>query len=96
MIYSVHGYYSKIGSRKHQAKIEAIVFASNEEKAVELVKGMFDGYPATFDYFSAMCGQETDINKIYAQRPELIGHSPDTEYIYNEIYHKNVIQRYYK
>ena len=96
MIYSVHGYYSKIGSRKHKAKIEAVVFASNKDNAEQLVKSMFDGYPASFESFNVISGQEKDINKIYAQRPELRGIDTETGYIYDEFSHANTIYRYYE
>lgn len=95
MIYSVHGYYGKLGSRKREAKIEAIVFASSDKHAEELVKELFSGCPVYFDRFSVIHGEETDLKKIYEQRPELIGTSPEKGYVYDEFAHSNTIRRYF-
>ncbi len=96
MIYSVHGYYGKINSRKLPAKIEAIVFATNSEIAQICVEKLFDGYPAYFERFSVVGGQERDLQKIYAERPELIGRDPECGYIYNEMSHVYSIIKYFK
>lgn len=95
MIYSVHGYYGKLGSRKREAKIEAIVFASSDKHAEKMVKDLFSGYPAYFDRFNVIHGEETELKKIYELRPELIGTSPEKGYVYEEIAHCNTIQRYF-
>ena len=96
MVYSVHGYYGKYGSRKQQNKIEAIVFARDSLLAESLVKEMFDGYPATFSAFTVVGGNEMDLEKIYAERPELMRVSPDEGYVYSEFAHKRTIARYFK
>ena len=96
MIYSVHGYFGKINSRKQQSKIETIVFAEDRDLAEKLVKDLFDGYPANFERFSVVGGQERDLNKIYEERPELRGIDPKKGYVYNEFYFRNDIARYYK
>lgn len=96
MIYSVHGYYGKINSRKQQSKIEAIVFAANRELAQNLVEDLFHDYPAVLEGFSTVGGMEKDLQKIYAQRPELAGISPEQGYIYNEMYHVNCIYKYFR
>jgi len=95
MIYSVHGYYGKYGSRKRPAKIEAIVFASSESHAEKLVKELFSAYPVYFDSFSVIHGAETDLKKIYEQRPELIGISPEKGYVYEEFTHSYTIRKYF-
>ena len=96
MIYSVHGYYGKYGSRKQQNKIEAIVFARDSLLAENLVKEMFNGYPATFSSFTVIGGNEMDLEKIYAERPELMRISPDVGYVYSEFAQKRTIARYFK
>ncbi len=96
MIYSVHGYYGKINGRKPQAKIEAIVFAASPSLAQELVEKLFDGYPVLFDYFTVVGGTEQDLQKIYRERPELVGIDPHRGYIYNQFSHKESIRRYFK
>ncbi len=96
MIYSVHGYYGKINSRKQQSKIEAIVFAANRELAQKLVEDLFCDYPAVLEGFSAVGGMEKDLQKIYSQRPELVGISPEQGYIYNKMYHINCIYKYFR
>lgn len=96
MIYSVHGYYGKINSRKKPSKIEAIVFAANSELAESLVEGLFDGYPADLQGFSTIGGMEQDLQAIYSQRPELAGIDPNRGYIYKHIYHADCIRKYFK
>lgn len=96
MIYSVHGYYGKYGSRKQQNKIEAIVFARDGVLAEKLVKEMFRDYPATLNAFTVIGGNEMDLEKIYTERPELMRISPDVGYVYSEFAHKRTIARYYK
>lgn len=96
MIYSVHGYYSKMNSRKQPSKIEALVFADSRDRAEELVTQLFDGYPANLDSFSVVGDLERDLKKIYDQRPELIGIDPNHGYIYNEMYHISCIRKYFR
>lgn len=45
MIYSVHFYYHKRGSRKAASKFEGIVFAKSQDHAEGLVKKMVYDYP---------------------------------------------------
>ena len=78
------------------AKIEATVFAANNQLAQTLVEELFDGYPVEFDSFSTVGGIEQDLQKIYAQRPELIGVDPDHGYTYDQFYHVNCIRKYFK
>lgn len=96
MIYTVHGYYGKINSRKQQAKIEATVFAANAELAQSLVERLFDRYPANLDYFNVTSGTNKTLGEIYQERPELQGISPDCGYIYNLFFHKDCIYKYFK
>ena len=95
MIYSVHGYYSKINSRKQPSKIEALVFANSRDHAEELVVQLFDDYPANLEPFSVVGGLERDLKKIYDQRPELTGIDPNHGYIYDRMYHINCIHKYF-
>ncbi len=96
MIYSVHGYYRKINGRKQQGKIEAIVFAANSKLAQSLVEALFDGYPAELQGFSVIGGMEKNLQKIYSQRPELAGITPERGYIYNKIIHMDRIRKHFK
>lgn len=96
MIYSVHGYYGKYGSRKMRSKIEAIVFASSAEHARQLVEDLFKSYPAYLEDFSVNGGVKKSLDEIYADRPELKGIKPTTGYIYSEFSHINAIYRYFK
>ena len=96
MIFSVHGCYKKQNSRKASSKIEAIVFARDMIKAEELFRRLFSGYPVDIEYFNTIHGNQDSLEEIYAQRPELYGISPDTGYIYKELYHKNIISKYFK
>lgn len=95
MIYSVHGYYRKRNSRKQLSKIEAIVFANSRERAEELIEELFEDYPAELEPLSVVGGLEHDLNKIYAERPELWGIDPNCGYIYNKMYHINCIRKYF-
>ncbi len=95
MIYSVHFYYHKIGSRKAASKFEGIVFAKNQEHAEELVKKLISGYPIeTEEPFGIIGGSDKTLEEIYNERPELIGIIPEQGYIYNEFMHRNSISRY--
>lgn len=96
MIYSVHGYYGKMNSRKAKSKIEAIVFASSRDMAENLILALFEDYSADVDYLSVVGGIEKDVTKIYEQRPELIGKDPNCGYIYNEMYHIQCIKKYFR
>lgn len=96
MIYSVHGYYRKLNSRKQPSKIETIVFASSSELAQELVERLFDGYPADLYGFSVVGGLERNLQVIYEQRPDLKGIDPDRGYVYNHASLSTSIYRYFK
>lgn len=96
MIYSVHGYYGKINSRKQQSKIEAIVFAEDRDLAEKLVIDLFEGYPADLEGFSVVGGMERDIDKIREERPELRYIDPKEGYIYNESIFRYDIAKYFK
>lgn len=96
MIYSVHGYYGKINSRKRPSKIETIVFAADSKSAQRLVEELFDGYPVEFEGFSTVGGMEQDLQKIYDQRPELMGVDPKRGYIYNRSFHVDCIRKYFR
>lgn len=95
MIYSVHFYYHKRGSRKAASKFECIVFAKNQDHAGELVKKLISGYPIEAEEpFSIIGGSDKTLEEIYKERPELIGITPERGYIYNEFVHRNSISRY--
>ncbi len=95
MICSVHGYYKKQGGKKAPMKIEAIVFASDEDKAEDLVRQLFSGYPADIEYLNTISNTRDNEETISNQRPELRGISPDTGYIYNKLYHRKIISKYF-
>jgi len=95
MIYSVHFYYHKRGSRKAASKFEGIVFAKNQGHAEELVKKLISGYPIEAEEpFSIIGGPDKTLEEIHNERPELIGITPEQGYIHNEFMHRNSISRY--
>lgn len=95
MIYSVHFYYHKIGSRKASSKFEGLVFAKDQDHAEELVKKMISDYPIEAEEpFSIIGGSNKTLEEIYKERPELNGISPEQGYIYDEFSHRNSINRY--
>jgi type I site-specific restriction endonuclease len=72
MIYSVHFYYHKIGSRKADSKFEGIVFAKNQDHAVELVKKLISDYQIEAEEpFSIIGGLDKTLEEIYKERPSL-------------------------
>lgn len=95
MIYSVHFYYHKKGSRKAANKFEGIVFANNKDRAEELVKKILSNYPIEIEEpLSVIGGSDNTLEEIYNERPELIGITPEQGYIYNKFMHKKAISRY--
>ena len=96
MLYSVHGWYGKRNSRKQQPKIEAIVFAEDSYLARKLIESLFDGYPAKLDSFTTAGDNEQSLEEIYQTNPELRFEDPKRGFIYNEIYHRNCIERYFR
>jgi len=95
MIYSVHFYYHKVGSRKAAGKFEGIVFAKDRNHAEELVREMISDYPIEpAEPFSIIGGSDKTLEEVYNERPELNGITPDRGYIYNEFAHRNSISRY--
>ncbi|SFH29141.1 hypothetical protein SAMN05660649_04603 [Desulfotomaculum arcticum] len=94
MIYSVHFYYRKVGSRKAAGKFEGIVFAKDQNHAEELVRKMISDYPIKpEEHFSIIGGSDKTLEEIYNERPELNGITPERGYIYNEFMHRNYISR---
>lgn len=96
-IYRVHGYYKKYDSRKPENKIEATVFASDANKAQELVVDLFSKYPAELSYFTASHEPEPrSLEQLYKEIPELHGENPDQGYVFNKYYLLSKIACYFK
>jgi hypothetical protein len=95
-VYSVHGYYGKLNSRKTHQKIEALVFAKTANQAENIVRDLFDRYPADIEYITVAGGQIENGESIYARHPELEGMNPDTGYLYNAFSHQSAIYKYFK
>jgi hypothetical protein len=96
MIFSVHCYYQKNGSRKAAHKFEGIVFAKDREHASDLVERLLSDYPVSIEGMTNVAGgfTEKSLEQIYDERPELIGITPEQGYIYNEQFHRNAIRKY--
>lgn len=94
MIYSVHCHYRKLNSNKASHKFEGIVFAKDRTKAKEMVRNILSKYPVEIENMSAIGNEDKTLGEIYAERPELIGISPEQGYIYNEYSHNSNISRY--
>lgn len=95
MIYSVHFYYSKVGSRKGERRFETIIFAQSKNHAEELARNLFKGYPAKIENLNVMGGLEKSLEEIYEERPELMNVPPERGYIYDEFTYRNRIRDYY-
>lgn len=97
MIYSVHFWYSKIGSRKAARKFEGIIFAKDRDHAEGLIiVKLIGGLPIKIDGMMSIVGAEKSLQEIYKERPELSGRSPEVGYIYNELYERGKIREYLK
>lgn len=81
MIYTVHFYYSKIGSRKASGRFEGAVFALNEDHAEELINKLIAKYHIKVENFSIAGGalSRESLEEIYEERHELAGISPEQE-----------------
>jgi hypothetical protein len=95
-IYSVHGYYGKLNSRKQHSKIEVIVYAKSATQAESMVRKLFDRYPADIEYLNVAGKRIEDGESIYDCRPELVGVNPDDGYIYNKFIHQRAIGKYFR
>lgn len=95
MIYKIHSYYSKLNSRKSESKLEVLVIAKDADHAEELVLKLFKGYPYSIRDFTCRGSIDKSLEKIYEDRPELQGISPEKGYIYNEWIYKDRIRKYY-
>lgn len=95
MLCEVHCTFGKRGSRKQISKVEAMVFASDQNRAEELVRQMFENYPVEFIWVTSSV-QQRDLDIIHANCPELEGIDSADGYIFSAIKHSMAISKYFK
>lgn len=67
------------------------MFAKSQDHEEELVKKLISDYLIEAEEpFSIIKGSDNTLEKIYKERPELIGITPEQGYIYNDFTHRKI------
>ncbi|MBB3113412.1 hypothetical protein FHS18_005524 [Paenibacillus phyllosphaerae] len=94
MMYNVHFWYGKYGSRKSKSKFEGLVFAKNREHVHELIDNIKSEFPLIEIEYVSITGGTKTLEEIYETWDELRGIPPEKGRILNAFYQKQLIRKY--